>query len=101
MLKLAQGIGQAGPNLGKAANAAGVSSNGKLEDLIGTGISAALTLVGLVFLILMVYGGYLWMTARGQEEIIGKAKNIIIGTVIGLVVVVAAYAITVFVIGQF
>lgn len=101
MLKLAQGLGSASENLNKAAGKAGVTGGKELSDVIGSGISAALTLVGLIFLVLMVYGGYLWMTARGAEEQIGKAQKIIFGTIIGLVVVLSAYAITFFVIGQF
>ena len=98
---LAQGLKDVGKNFGATAEKAGVKTGGNLEDVIGTGIGAALTLVGLIFLILMVYGGYLWMTARGAEEQIGKAQKIIYGTIIGLVVVLSAYAITVFVPGQF
>lgn len=101
LITLAQGIGGAKTNLGNAGKAAGVQGSGDLAGVIGTGIGAALTLVGLIFLILMIYGGYLWMTARGAEEQIGKAQKIIFGSVIGLVVIVAAYAITAFVTGQF
>jgi len=42
----------------------------------------------------MIYAGYLWMLARGNEQEVEKAKNIIIYAVIGLVVVLSAYAIT-------
>ena len=61
----------------------------------GRVINVALSLVGLIFLILMVYAGYLWMTARGEEAKITKAQDIIKGTVIGLILVLSAYAITV------
>ena len=50
--------------------------------------------MGVVFLILMIYGGYLWMLARGNEQEVEKAKNIIQNALIGLVIVLAAYAIT-------
>ena len=46
----------------------------------------------------MVYGGYLWMTARGNEEEVTKAKNLIKAAIIGLIIVLAAYAISIFVI---
>ncbi len=95
------GIGQAGRELGKTADAAGVKDNADISVLIGSVISTALTLVGLIFLILMVYAGYLWMTARGEEDQIDKARKIIIAAVIGLVIVVSAYAITVLVTTQF
>jgi hypothetical protein len=59
-------------------------------------IRGALGAVGTIFLILMVYAGYLWMTARGAEDQITKAKNIIIASMIGITIIVAAYAVSVF-----
>ena len=57
-------------------------------------------MVGLIFLILMIYAGYLWMTARGEEGPIETAKKIITSSIIGFVLVASAYAITVFVGGR-
>jgi TRAP-type C4-dicarboxylate transport system permease small subunit len=68
-----------------------------LEGSISKIIALALSLIGVIFLGLLIYGGYIWMTARGNEQQVEKAKNIIINTIIGLVIVVAAYAITVFI----
>ena len=87
-------------NLGNVGDRAGTSQD-TLEGVTGSIINAALTLVGIIFLLLMVYAGYLWMTARGEEDQISKAKKIISGTMIGLVLVLSAYAITVFVTGRF
>ena len=97
---LTAGLGDAGNKVTGVATKAGVTE-GSLPDVVGTGINAALSLVGLIFLILMVYAGYLWMTARGEEEMIKKSQKIIISTVIGLVVVMSAYAITMFITGRF
>lgn len=97
----AQGLKNAAGKLNTTATKAGTEGNGDLETVVGTGIRSALTLVGLVFLVLMVYAGYLWMTARGDETQIEKAKNIISSTIIGLVIVMGAYAITALVIGKF
>lgn len=83
-------------HLNKAATKAG-TTEGDLSAIVGIAINAALTLVGLFFLMLMVYAGYLWMTARGESDQVEKAKKIIVGALIGLVIVVSAYAITVFV----
>jgi hypothetical protein len=71
-----------------------------LSAVIGQVIATALSLVGMIFLVLTVYGGYLWMTARGEEEQVTKAQKIIIETMIGLVVVLSAYAITLLVTGR-
>ncbi len=99
---LAQGIQDAfgeGSPLEKVAGEEGAGFN-KSEDIgviSGRIINTALSLVGLIFLILMVYAGYLWMTARGEEAEITKAQNIIKSSVIGLIIVMSAYAITYFV----
>jgi len=56
------------------------------------------TLLALVFLVMMLYGGYNWMTAMGDDEKVTKAKDTIIAAVIGVVILISGYAITVFVI---
>lgn len=48
--------------------------------------------IGVTFLIVMLYAGVIWMIARGNEQEVEKAKNIIIAAIIGLAVVLAAYA---------
>jgi len=98
---LAQNLGDASRELGKVGVEAGVSDNADIPSVIGAGINAALALVGLIFMILMIYAGYLWMTARGEEEQIKKSQKIIIASVIGLVIVVSAYAITFMVTSRF
>ncbi|MBI2416210.1 MAG: hypothetical protein HYV33_06160 [Candidatus Kerfeldbacteria bacterium] len=60
-------------------------------------INQALTLLGAVSLMLLLYGGFLWVWARGNEEQVGQAKQIIQGTIIGLVIVFASLGITRFV----
>lgn len=90
----AQGLKNAAKNLGTTAEKAGTADTKNIEDVVGVAIRTALTLVGLIFLVLMVYAGYLWMTARGEETQIDKAKGIISAAIIGLVVVMGAYAIT-------
>ena len=47
----------------------------------------------------MIYGGFMWMQARGNEEYVRKAKEIIWSAVIGLVIIGAAYALTTFIVG--
>ena len=61
---------------------------------IGQIINIALTFLGVIFLLLIIYGGFTWMTAGGNEQKITKAKGTIFNAAIGLIVVLAAYAIT-------
>ena len=70
---------------------------GDLPTLIGGVLKAAIALLGIIFVVLIVYAGFLWMTARGQEEQVTKAKDTIQRSVIGLLIVIAAYAITSFI----
>ncbi len=86
--------------LGEAANIGGIPQTGGEEaipNLIGNIIMGALGSVGIIFLILMIVGGVMWMTASGNEERVTKAKSLITNAVIGMVIVFSAYAITYFV----
>lgn len=69
-----------------------------VETITGRIVRGAAGAVGTLFFVLMIYGGYLWMTARGSEEQVTKARNIIIAAIIGLVIVVGAYAATTFIV---
>jgi len=57
-------------------------------------IAYALGLVGMLFLIMVIYSGYQWISAGGNEEMIEQAKTRLRNAVIGLGVTLAAYAIT-------
>ena len=70
----------------------------KLSQIIGIVIQAFLGLLGVLFLVYLLYAGYHWMTAQGDEEKVTKAKDTIQRAVIGLIVTIGAYAITYFVI---
>jgi len=71
-----------------------------VEPIIGNIISVTLSFLGVIFLILIIYGGYTWMTAMGNEDRVKRAQTLIQAAVLGLIVVVAAYAVTVFVLGR-
>lgn len=87
--------------LDSAAGRAGYNiTTTSVESLTGMVLTTVLSLLGVVFLILMVYGGYLWMTARGNEDQVKKAKSLITDTIIGLIIVLMAYAISWFVISK-
>ena len=69
----------------------------KTEIIVGRVIGAFLSVFGIIFLGLMIYGGYKWMMASGREEEISSAKATIRSAIIGLIIVLSAYAITFFV----
>lgn len=65
--------------------------------IAGTVVQAFLSLLGVIFLILIIYAGYTWMTAYGDESKVDKAKNTLRTSIIGLVIVLAAYSIYIFI----
>ncbi len=91
-------FGDAADFLGQAAAPAGYEGR-DVTSIVAAIVQGALTLVGIAFLVLMVYAGFLWMTARGNEEQVNQAKNTLIAAIIGIIVVVGAYAIANFVTG--
>ncbi|MHB8903651.1 MAG: hypothetical protein ACYC40_00915 [Patescibacteria group bacterium] len=89
--------------LEKTANTAGYAITGttNIETLIGNVIMALLSFVGVIFLILIIYGALTWMTAEGNDEKVKKAKAIITDSIIGLGITLSAYAITYFLVSYF
>lgn len=66
-------------------------------DLFGLYLNLMLGFVGVVFVVQVVHGGYLWMTASGNEEQLKKAQHKITNGAIGAAIVFFAYIITAFV----
>ena len=80
----------------------GYSGLGK-SDLRLTVISIVrmlMGLLGILAVVIMIYSGFIWMTAGGNEERVGKAKKLLFYCTIGLAVILSAYAITSFVLFQ-
>ena len=65
----------------------------KLGQIIGY----LLSFIGLIFLILVIYGGFMWMTAGGDAAKVSKAIELFTQASIGLLLISAAYVITKFV----
>ncbi len=81
--------------LGGAAEGAGYALEKDFAlDVVSRVIYLMLSFLGVVFMILTFYAGYIWMIARGNEQEIQKAKDTITAALIGLVIVIAAYAIS-------
>ena len=87
--------------LGSVGDAAGVAqtSNTDLPQIVGQIIKVVLSFLGVIAVILVIYAGFLWMTAGGSSEKVDKAKSIMVQAAIGLVIILAAYSITNFVVG--
>lgn len=60
-------------------------------------INWVLTLLGIVVVILIIFAGFKWMTAAGNEDAVKKAKTILTNAVIGLIIIVLAWSVTLFI----
>ena len=69
-----------------------------LPVLVGNIISAVLGLLGIIFLVMLVYAGMKWFLARGNPGDVKEAIGTITNAVIGLIIVLAAYALAQFVV---
>lgn len=68
-----------------------------IQTRSGIIIGTVLSFVGVLFLIMMIYAGIMWMTAQGNDQQVTKAKDMLINSVIGIIIIFAAYAITAYV----
>ena len=64
-------------------------------------INAALGFLGIGALGLLIYSGFTWTTSMGNQDKVDKAKKTIYYTMIGLAIILSAYAITRFVLITF
>jgi hypothetical protein len=78
------------------AKAFNLGTNTDLKQIIINLVSYLLTFLGLAAVIVVLYSGYLWMTAAGNEQRIESAKSTLRAGIIGLALILSAYAITQF-----
>lgn len=86
-----------GESLNKTAEQADINQKQNLTEIAATVVQALLALLGLIFVVLIIYSGATWMTAMGDAKKVEKAKNIIKAAVIGLLIVIASYSIAYFI----
>jgi len=95
------GIGTAFENAKEVAEQGSFDNDATFDSMAGDIIQLALSVLGVLFVVFMIYAGYLWLTAAGNEQKVAKAKRIIFQSIIGLVLVIAAYTITYFIVSTF
>ncbi|MFA6918949.1 MAG: hypothetical protein WC244_02440, partial [Patescibacteria group bacterium] len=83
-------------NLAALGASAGLA-NTSLPTLLGNIVRVLLSLLGVAAVLIMLYAGFIWMTAGGDPGKVDKAKRIMVGGVIGLIIIVASFAIASFV----
>ena len=72
-------------------------SNNDLTTVLGRIIRLVLSFLGLIAVVIIIIGGFQWMTSGGNEEKIGGAKKLMGSGIIGLFIIVIAYAASLFI----
>ncbi|MFA4937019.1 MAG: Ig-like domain-containing protein [Patescibacteria group bacterium] len=71
--------------------------NQPLIETVANIINIVLGLLGVIAIAIILYGGFLWLTSRGNEQQIDKAKKVLSGGLIGLIIIMASFAIASFI----
>lgn len=70
------------------------------RETVANIIRVALTFLGIVAVVIVLWGGVLWMTAAGNDDKVAQAKKVLFSGLIGLIIILSAYAIAQFVLNQ-
>lgn len=87
-------------NLGEVVKGTDLARKSDLPLYIAGIIQTILSILGVIFLLLVIYAGFQWMTSRGETGKVASAKNLLREAVIGLIIILAANVIAYFVVDQ-
>jgi ABC-type enterochelin transport system permease subunit len=90
---LAQASSAVNEGLGHAGQAAGYNTSLTITEIVVNIINVILSLTGIAFVGLLIYAGILYLMAGGAEDNVKKAKRLISSSIIGIIIIVASYAI--------
>ena len=71
-----------------------------IATIVGRAIQVLLGLLGIVLFVLLMYAGFLWMTAGGDAKKVTEARAMIVNAVAGMAVIAVSYAVASFILGQ-
>ncbi len=96
-ISFAQGIAE-DLNVDSIADQSGLTSSVTPGVFIANIIKIILAVIGVIFLIIVIVAGAIWMTSGGNQEKIAKAKKMIVAGVIGMAIIVFSYVIVTFIV---
>lgn len=93
--------GQITGQITAGAAGAGLRAPKDPREAVANVIKIFLSIIGMVFLALTLLGGYWYLTAKGDETKVEKAKETIKGAITGLIIIMIAYGVTIFIGSKF
>lgn len=98
-IQIGQNLCDGSNNTSSGANCDAAASKGQVQSLVTTVINIFSWVVGLISVIMIIYGGFKYVTSAGGSGV-EDAKKVILYAIIGLVVVAFAQVIVHFVLGS-
>jgi len=83
-----QGVKNTGQKAGYPTDTEGLPAKDFAASMLGY-VNGMSTMMGLLFMVLTIYGGWLWMTAQGNDEQVSRGKKMIIGACLGLLIILS------------
>jgi hypothetical protein len=71
-----------------------------IRDGVMSIVNVLLGFLGILAILIILWGGFRWLTSGGSEEKVGEAKKIIIAGIIGLIIILTSYALATFVVAE-
>jgi hypothetical protein len=100
LMVLPMAAGAADASFGLNTFNAGGLGRTNLKDTIGSLINVALGFLGILAVLIILWGGFGWMTSGGEQKKVDAAKGRIVQGIIGLVIIMSSWAIASFVISS-
>lgn len=82
--------GENGIKLGRAS----------LQTTVAKLINVSLSLLGMIAVVIVLIGGFKWMTAGGNEDKVAEARKLIFAGIVGMAIILSAWAIARFVLSN-
>lgn len=74
--------------------------SGDVQGIAANIINVALSFLGIIAVVIVLIGGFKYMTSGGSEEKTTEARKLIVSGIIGLAIILSAWAITSFVVSR-
>lgn len=86
--------------LALTADEVGIPST-SADNVLANALEIIYWVVGVVAVIVIIFAGFRYVTSAGDPAVATKAKNMILYSVIGIIIVILAFVITQFILGRF
>lgn len=90
----ASGYGYCEVDIGDTSLGGTIGTTSDIRDTARRFINLALGFLGVLVVLMIIYGGFLWLTSAGQEDKVTKGKHIIVWAAIGAIVISIAWTIS-------